>query len=286
MEPHRRGEVFVAAMLTAFIEIWVRRLKVLVEDRTQFDRARAVEEGKDIAETLLTSAIRAIDYTPPIDLEFGDYLSAFVTADREVRPGDERFQLRDCVTSSFASYGIRGASDLPGSYWRPLDRNPDYSRTHFEPMQRDPDEVFHFIVENFNLLELDAEAFTRVESVRPCTRVGEDGFVLRETVCSYVQVIDTTAGELASLKLGIRRPKGMPDYQKLTVYGGGTLIFDEYGRVKFHIYNKFQSHRQTKRLKYLWEYGFFTPSARARLHFSSLHRQRASGTDKQYKEEW
>ena len=44
--------------------------------------------------------------------------------------------------------------------------------------------------------------------------------------------------------------------------------------------------RQSKRLKYLWEYGFYTPAARARLRFSSLHLHRASGTDKQYREEW
>lgn len=286
MEPHRRGEVLVAAMLNAFIEIWVSRLGVLVEGRTKVDRARAVEEGKDIAETLLTSAIRAIDYTPPIDLEFGDYLSAFVTADREIRPGDERYQLRDHVVRSFEAYGIRPASPLTGGYWKAPEEELDYSRTHFEPMQRDHDEVFHFIMENAECFKLDPEAFTRVDSVRPCTRVGSDGFVLRETVCSYIQLIETTAAELKSLDFAIKRPNGMPDDQKLKIYGGGMLIFDEYGRVKFHVLNKFKSTRQSKRLKYLWEHGFYTPAARARLRFSSLHLHRASGTDKQYREEW
>lgn len=286
MEPHRRGEVLVAAMLNAFIEIWVKRLGVLVERRQKVDRSRAVEEGRDIAETLLTSAIRAIDYAPPIDLEFGDYLSAFVTADREIRPGDERYHLRDCVVRSFEQYGITPASPLAGGYWKAPEEELEYSRTHFEPMQRDHDEVFHFIMENAECFKLDPEAFTRVDSVRPCTRVGSDGFVLRETVCSYIQVIETTAAELKSLDFAIQRPNGMPDDQKLKIYGGGTLIFDEYGRVKFHILNKFKSTRQSKRLQYLWEYGFYTPAARARLRFSALHLHRASGTDKQYKEEW
>jgi len=234
-EPHRRGEILVAAMLTAFINIWVARLRALAEKRTEVDRARAVEEGKDIAETLLTSTIRAIDYAPPVDLEFGDYLSAFVTADREIRPGDERFSIRERVFRAFANYGIKPASSLQGGYWKPPKEEYDHSRTHFEPMQRDEDEVFHFIVENRDKLELDPEPFTRVTSVRPCMRVGPDGFVLRETVCEYVQMLETLASELP--ELDIRKPRGMPDDQKVTIYGGGILIFDEYGRVKFHIYS-------------------------------------------------
>ena len=283
-EPHRRGEVLVAAMLTAFIDIWVARLRALVEKRSTVDRARAVEEGKDIADTLLTSAIRAIDYAPPVDLEFGDYLSAFVTADREIRPGDQRFAIRDSVRRAFASYGITPVSSVEGGYWKAPRGEFDYSRTHFESMQRDEDEVFHFIVENRGLLELDPEPFTRVTSVRPCTRVGPDGFVLRETVCEYVQTLEILARDLPELR--ISKPRRMPADQKVTLYGGGILIFDEYGRLKFHIYNRFRSSFQTTRLKYLWDYGFFTPAAAARLRFSSLHRQRASGTDKHYREEW
>jgi len=283
-EPHRRGEVLVAAMLTAFIETWVARLKALVEQRPDVDRARAVEEGRDIADTLLTSAIRAIDYAPPVDLEFGDYLSAFVTADREIRPGDARYGLRERVRAACAAYGIRPASPLAGGYWQPPARDFDYRRTHFEPMQRDADEVFHFVVENAAALGCDPEAFTRVTSVRPCLRIGPDGFALRETVCEYVQTLEILAGELGDVD--VRRPAGMPADQRLRLYGGGILIFDEYGRVKFHVHNRFRSPRQSRRLKYLWEHGFFTPAAAARLHFSSLHRRRASGTDQDLREAW
>jgi hypothetical protein len=64
------------------------------------------------------------------------------------------------------------------------------------------------------------------------------------------------------------------------VYGGGVLIFDEYGRLKFHIHNDvFHGTRQAKRLKYLWESGQLEAGLRgarfqvARL--STLHRLRA-----------
>jgi hypothetical protein len=285
LEPHRRGEVLVAAMLNAFIHMWTRRLEVLVEDRVRVDRARAVEEGADIADTLLTSAIRALDYAPPVDITFGDYLSALLTADREIRPSDLRYELRNTIRESFVAYGISPASSEPGGYWPPPPENLTYGRTHFEGMQRDRDEVFHFIWENRAALNLDNEAFTRVTSVRPCTRVGEDGFVLHETICEYLQILEPFAAELAALEVDV--PEGMPSEQKVKLFGAGILLFDEYGRLKFHVCNPISSERQEKRIKYMWKYGFFRRGAASRLLFSGLHRRRAAGvSDTSREEEW
>ena len=36
------------------------------------DRERVIEEGATLAATLLTTAIRALDYAPTVDLKFGD----------------------------------------------------------------------------------------------------------------------------------------------------------------------------------------------------------------------
>ena len=46
----------------------------------------------------------------------------------------------------------------------------------------------------------------------------------------------------------------MPPDREVTLFGGGALIFDEYGRLKFHVRNKIlNSSRQTSRLRHLWE---------------------------------
>jgi len=287
-EPHRRGEVLVAAMMNAFLHMWSERLEHLGEKRKgMLDRSKVVEEGADLASVLLTSAIRALDYTPPVDLSFNDYVSALLTADHEVRPGsDDRYRLRENVRKSFESYGIAPAetADVHGMWTIPAQRMR-YERTHFEPMQRDPDEVFHFIWENRDKehLDLDAQAYTRVESVRPCIRVAEDGFTLRETVAEYVQILKIHGEELAELKL--EQPKGLPDDLEIYLYGGGALIFDEYGHLKYHVFNRVCGSKQNGRLEYLTEAGFFRGKS-LRTRFSSLHRLRAFPQIVSIQESW
>jgi hypothetical protein len=232
-------------------------------------------------------SIRALDYAPPVNLEFCDYLSAVLTSDREINPDDSKYHFREILRDSFIAYGIKpaskGTASEPG-VWDPPEDGLNFERSHFESMQRDPDEVFRFVWENRRMLRLNEDAYSRVLSVRPCLRIGPDGFALRETVAEYMQIINLQATELKNLKIAM--PKDMPKDQQVTLYGGGTLIFDEYGRLKFHVRNRVNDpERQTQRLKYLWEYGFIK-NGPAASRFSSLHRQRMVSLPNQAPEEW
>jgi hypothetical protein len=279
-EPHRRGELLVAAVINAFIEVWVRRLRDLgrVSPRG-LNRDRVVEEGAEVADYLLTMTIRALDYAPPVDLQFCDYLSALLTADREIRPDDSKYNFRKALLESFDRYKMPPTSTGDGDelgVWGPPRARMTYERTHFESMQRDPNEVFRFIWENRKELELFEDAYTRVQSVRPCLRIGPDGFALKETVAEYIQMIELQASELRSL--GIRAPASMPADTAVKIYGGGALVFDEYGLLKFHVNNRIlDPERQTKRLKYLWEHGHIQRGSSLYRRISHMHRLRALG---------
>jgi hypothetical protein len=225
---------------------------------------------------MLTMAIRALDYLPPVDLEFGDYLSALLTADRELRPEDPTYDYRRILRDRCARYGIAPAasSDREGC-WMPAPPDLTYARTHFESLQRDPDEVFRFVWENRRALGLYEDAFTRVTWVRPALRIAPDGFTLRETIAEYTQQLDLEPSELRSL--GIEKPRGMTDGERpVPLFGGGTLVFDEYGHLKFHVTNRITNARkQSTRLAYLWERGYFRPGATRVAGFANLHRLRA-----------
>jgi hypothetical protein len=272
-EPHDRGEVLVAAMINAFLSAWQARMQSPGERSAgRVSRARAVDEGAAIADTLLTLAIRALDYLPPVDVRFEDYLAALLTSDTEIRPDDAKYHLRDALRTSFGNYGISPPEGTtPEGCWVPAGGELHYDRTHFESIQRTPEEVFRFLWENRDhaALGLPEDAYTRVLSVRPCLRVAPDGFTLRETVVEYKQRLDVQAH---SLPPPVTAPKGMPPDFPLVLNGGGTLIFDEYGRLKYHIHQKLRGERQTARLAALWESGELAPrrgSPFARIHLAA-----------------
>lgn len=278
LEPHRRGEIFVAAMMNAFIKLWSREIgRIGARWSDRVDRSKVVEEGARLADIMLTSAIRALDYSPPVDLTFSDYLTAFLTADFEIR-SEDRLDLRKIVRKSFEDYGIKPVTK-DGMWTHATEDKRSvlrYDRTHHEPMQSDPDEVFHWVWENRkqNYLGLLDDGYTRILSVRPCVRVGPDGFILRETVSEYIQVLKIRAGDLPTLRL--RKPRTMGAEQEVYLYGGGALIFDEYGRLKYHVYNPLQGRKQTGRIQYLWDHGYFRAD-RSQQTFAGMHRMRVIG---------
>jgi hypothetical protein len=310
-EAHKRGEILVAAIMNGFIHAWTERIaRDRVSKQRWFALRGAAEHGADIAAALATMWIRALDYMPPVHLEFGDALSAALTADTEVRPDDARFALRKHMLESFRAYGIAPTAKQSGGTWESAPAGLDYERVRFESMRTDKDEVFRFLWENRKRLELREGAYAKVLSVRPCKRIGADGFTLHETVAEYYQVAHLTPAELSAREIGLpdeyvaalkreqaearkRRHKRLkapqidesmsqdePDTDPTTpVYGGGVLIFDEYGKLKYHVRNDVFGRRQTQRLQHLWEAGELRAGAKgaeltvARL--SEVHRQRA-----------
>lgn len=288
IEPHRRGEILVAAVLNAFLAVWAKRLQSLGQVAPgKLDRGRVVEEGAAIADYLLTMVIRALDYTPPVNMEFCDFLSAVLTSDLEINPSDSKYQFREILRKTFSSYGIEPASegtDANPGIWCPPEGNISYELIHFESMQREYDEVFRFIWENRGPLNLYENAYSRVLSVRPCLRIGPDGFALRETVAEYIQILKLQAQELKRLQIAV--PDDMPKDEEITVYGGGALIFDEYGRLKYHISNRLNNReRQSRRIKYLWEFGYFRDPASFR-NFANLHRRKRTSFANMIRQEW
>lgn len=280
LEEHTRGELLVASVLRAFLSAYRDRLQTLgLTSDGRLPAGRVAEEGADIADRLLTMSIRALDYMPPTDISFGDYISALLTSDREIRPDDSRYELRHHLLSGFEDFGFFPSSSYGGEAgrWEPPLEPLNYSFVHREALQRDRDEVFRFIWDNRRALRLCDEAYTEVGAVRPCLRVDIDGFTLRETVADYVQILTVRADELETIRnpdgtKRIRRPAGLDDWQTVRILGGGALIFDEFGHLKYHVRNPLLNpDRQSARLAHLARSGFFDRDPRAERGFAALH---------------
>jgi hypothetical protein len=285
-EVHARGELVVAAMLRVLVAVWCKRIDGLGTFRDSsgeyYNLDMVVEEGVKAADHLLTMAIRALDYLPPTDLEFGTYLAALLTADAELVPEDLH-GYRSTIRRVFESYGIvlpENDCDGERGTWCRFEPDPAkgaivYTRTNFDSMLHDKEEVFRFIWENRVALGINPRTPMEVDSVRSATRQAPDGFFLRETIVTYVQTADIF-GAAAKWVLGCDRPEGMSPRERIQAFGGGTIIFDQYGQIKYHIAHPlYDGPRQLRRLEYLTAHGGTAPRRQDRDRFAALHRARA-----------
>lgn len=132
-EPHARGAILVAAVFDAFRAVYRARVRDLVRIATggtgvleqgelhpALARQLSVEAAKS-ARHVLRMCIRALDYTPPVDMEFGEYLRAIITADLDHVPLDD-LGYRVAFVEAFRRHGIypRGVRTMSvdGLRWR------------------------------------------------------------------------------------------------------------------------------------------------------------------------
>jgi hypothetical protein len=274
VEPHRRAEVLVAAVMRTLLRMWRERLPAITS-RGGADRDRVAEEGATAAGHLLRMMTRGVDYLPPVELEFEDVVDAVLTADEVVAPDDEH-GYREALEQEFGAFGIA----------RPVDRiadlssgpQPVYDRMNYAILRSDRDELMRFIWDNADVFGIDRAWRTRVDSVRPAVRIGPDGLVVPEVVATYVQELELTGADLAAT--GVTLPPGIEDATELQVLGGGVLVFDQFGRAKLHQRKPLADwERQERRLAYLAERGLadtrgqfgFTLSMPRGQRFAALH---------------
>jgi hypothetical protein len=118
MTPHARGALLVAAVFDAFLAIYNTRTADLVRLSTGGGSGirpagaihpdlvhRLCEEASKSAQHVLTMIIRALDYLPPVDITFFEFLRAVITADLDLVP-DDRLNYRVALIDAFRRRGI------------------------------------------------------------------------------------------------------------------------------------------------------------------------------------
>lgn len=117
LEFHERGSILVAAIFEVFLNIYKNKIRkflriatngtgVLPDGELHPDLIDILaKEASSIALTMLRICVRAIDYCPPIDITFGDYLRALITADMDAVPNDTE-NIRVAFIEAFQRRGI------------------------------------------------------------------------------------------------------------------------------------------------------------------------------------
>ena len=222
LEPHDRGSILVAAVFDAFFRIYRNRTAGLLRAVTggsgilpagelQSDLVLLVtREAAETAQDVLTMCLRAFEYLPPVDVTFGDYLRAIVTADFELNPRDEferrasfidAFRVRGIyapAVSSLAEEALRLArpqelehATIPPSLVTEVlasqfDFVEEGHRKHRE--QAGYPQLQQFGVDHAQALQLDPTLGPiRVQGMHPSFHVDESGQLLVELVAQWVQ---------------------------------------------------------------------------------------------------
>lgn len=146
LEPHDRGAILVAAVFDAFLSIYRGRVAdlfrlasggtgLVAPGALHPDLVnRLASEAAKSARHVLGMCIRALDYCPPVDLSFGEYLRAVVTADVDLVPDDD-LNYRIAFIEAFRRRGIypRNVRSLSvdSLRWQQV-TDKSASRDHFE----------------------------------------------------------------------------------------------------------------------------------------------------------
>lgn len=141
-EPHDRGSILVFAVYQAFLAIAGRRTDDLIQLATGGTGVlpagtlhpvlveRLTDETAKTAQQMLTMCIRALDYCPTVDITFGEYLRALITADIDAFP-DDPLHYRLAFMESFRKWkllprDVRTISEETLAWSAPDDPSPGW----------------------------------------------------------------------------------------------------------------------------------------------------------------
>ncbi|WP_431858099.1 S8 family serine peptidase [Azospirillum sp.] len=156
-EVHARGSILVYAVYQAFLKIVDHRTAdliriatggtgVLPEGALHPDLVgRLTDEACKTARHVLRMCIRALDYCPAVDITFGEYLRALITADRDLVPED-RFHYRVAFMEAFRASDIlprdvRTVSEETLAWSTMAEPSPPWLKTVFADLELGWDRV-------------------------------------------------------------------------------------------------------------------------------------------------
>ncbi|MGZ7042948.1 MAG: hypothetical protein ACXVH7_14235, partial [Thermoanaerobaculia bacterium] len=308
IEPHDRGSILVAAVFDAFFTIYQDRIEDLVRIATAGTGVlpagnlhpdlvnRISREASKTAQNVLTMCIRAFEYLPPVDITYGDFLRALVTADYEVVPDDGR-GLRAAMIEAFRTRGVypdhvgslaEDALIWPASEGLKLPIDPSHESLldnalafdRWGKPSHDADartsinqwaaEMTKWARAQSGRLGLDSSHKIGLQGFHTVFRVAPDGQLLVELVAQFYQKDEKSEDD--------------PAFGGIPFSGGATVIAAANGEVRYVISKPMSDERRQRQLDYVNDLDradaalAYTDEQqdatrmRARMSFAALHR--------------
>ncbi|MBI2215044.1 MAG: hypothetical protein HYU52_15455 [Acidobacteria bacterium] len=308
-EPHDRGSILVAAVFDAFFHVYQRRISDLIRIATGGTGVlpagdlhpdlvnRIAKEASKTAQNVLMMCIRAFEYLPPVDLTYGDFLRALVTADYEMVPEDDA-GLRGAMIEAFRVRGIYAEDAFSLSedslLWKPPARGLELPLKPYEQrlaenarafdrwgntvgddtsakaMRAWAAELVKWARQHAPALGLDGGADPQLSGFHTNFRVAPSGELMVELVAQFVQTDKESADD--------------PELGGVPFRGGTTVIGGADGRVRYVISKPMSAMRRARQKDYVRELDstdaalawcddkYEARRMKARTSFAALHR--------------
>ncbi|MGD0776518.1 MAG: peptidase M4 [Candidatus Solibacter sp.] len=287
-EPHLRGSILVAAVFDAYFTVYIKRTRDLMRiaraggalsaqgDLHPDLAKRLAREASKVASQFMNICVRAIDYCPPVDITFGEFLRALITADSDLVPEDalgyrgeiiKAFRLRGIIPENVSSYSeeaLRWCS--PEVSGRPV---PPCNGLVYDAVEAEADEdmeraakqskanaviLTKYAKENAKSLGLtytpNQEPNINAFSFHSIHRIAPDGRLIVDFVVEFLQ------------KKTERLDPNDPKSAEFELRGGSTVIFNRAGEVRYVVEKSIgnQSRLESQREFHL-QSGYATPAA-------------------------
>jgi hypothetical protein len=207
---------------------------------------RLAETATKTATHFLNICIRALDYCPPVDILFGDFLRAIITSDHDLFP-DDRYGYRAALIDAFRSRGIvpenvssyseesllwcppevAGTEDLLCCEGLQFDVFKAEDKEYVKGQQKKNAFILHqFAVKNAKKLGLSTDPDLKiwVGSFHEMHRMSDDGKLMFDMVVEFTQRREKVPLDPVD-----------PNSPSFTFRGGTTLILNQNGRVRYAI---------------------------------------------------
>lgn len=219
-EPHERGSILVAAVFDAFFTVYGRRtfdlFRIFRAGGGSIEKSdlpaplanRLAMEAARTAEEFFAICARALDYCPPVDITFGDFLRALLTAHLDFTP-DDPDGIRDAFMQAFRLRGIvpDGATSFSEDalFWPKVARDllhvedlwfGDPNGLTKEEKDHNGDILRAYAKEKAAVLGFDlAQGDIEAPSFHPSFHTGKDGKLFVSMVVELVQTMRVPFGE-------------------------------------------------------------------------------------------
>jgi len=205
------SEVLTGAMYDILSEIYRLRINIKHDSKRQ--------ALKNAAQSVNRLAFRALDYCPPVDIQFADYVQALISANEIAYPVDT-LGYKKIIEEVFKDRGIKQIDPL-----KPPQAADLIWKYGLNSIATSHTAAYHFLNDNRDAFDIPENQDFEIADLYYTSKIGGENRKLpKEIVLEYVwsEAVDLKGSDFGEL-----------ENKRVPLLCGGTIVFEEQGNIVY-----------------------------------------------------